>query len=145
MVNFYEAKMIRKHHLTFEPTQSCWFIFAKYQTRLNLLNMDFAVLFSILGLASAIHSVYPPEDVTNDSRVDLYLGLIMSFGNTFNSSGTVPAVQIALDLINDHPTLLPNYKLHYQLTDSQVSAVSTLYKFCFHVVLLCMHNLKYLC
>ena len=59
----------------------------------------------------------------------------MSFiGNTFNSSGTVPAVQIALDLINDHPTLLPNYKLHYQLTDSQVSVVSTLYKFCFHVV-----------
>ena len=103
--------------------------------------MIFAVLFSILGLVSAIHSVYPPEDVTNDSRIDLHFGLIMSFGNTFNSSGTVPAVQIALDLINDHPTLLPNYKLHYQLTDSQVSAVNILYKYYFHAVLLCIHNL----
>ena len=103
--------------------------------------MIFAVLFSILGLVSAIHSVYPPEDVTNDSRIDLYFGLIMSFGNTFNSSGTVPAVQIALDLINDHPTLLPNYKLHYQLTDSQVSAVTILYKYYFHAVLLSIQSL----
>ena len=74
----------------------------------------------MLGLVSAIRSVYPPENETNNSPVDLYFGFITSFGNTYNSSGTVPAVQIALDLINDDPTLLPNYKLHYQLTDSQV-------------------------
>ena len=83
------------------------------------LGTKLTVLFSILGLVSAIHSVYPPEDV-NNSRVDIYIGFITSFGSNYNSSGTVPAVQIALDLINDHPTLLPNYKLHYQLTDSQV-------------------------
>ena len=87
------------------------------------LGTKLTVLFSIIGLVSAIHSVYPLEDVTNDSRVDLYIGFITSFGNNYNSSGTVPAVQIALDLINDHPTLLPNYKLHYQLTDSQVSVI----------------------
>ena len=86
------------------------------------LGTKLTVLFSILGLVSAIHSVYPPEDV-HDSRVDIYFGFITSFGNTYNSSGTVPAVQIALDLINDHPTLLPNYKLHYQLADSQVSVI----------------------
>ena len=110
-----------------------------------LLTMEFAVLFSILGLVSAIHSVYPPEDVTNDSRIDLYFGLIMSFGNTLNSSGTVcmPVVQIALNLINNHPTLLPNYKLHYQLTDSQVSAVNILLFLCSIIVY--TQSIVYLC
>ena len=84
------------------------------------LGTKLTVLFSILGLVSAIHSVYPPKNETSNSSIDLYFGFITSFGNTYNSSGTVPAVQIALDFINDHPTLLPNYKLHYQLTDSQV-------------------------
>ena len=82
-------------------------------------------LFWILPLLEPVscsyQPVYPPED-DNDTRVDLYLALIMSFGfgGAFNSSGTVPGIQIALDLINNQPNLLPGYKLHYTLMDSQV-------------------------
>lgn len=47
----------------------------------------------------------------------------MSFGGAFNSSGAVPGIQVALDLINNDTDLLPGYRLGYQLMDSQVSAI----------------------
>ena len=77
--------------------------------------------------------VYPPDE-DSDTRVDLYLALIMSFGfgGAFNTSGVVPGIQIALDLINNQPKLLPGYKLHYTLMDSQV-----------HIFIMC--NLKITC
>ena len=74
-------------------------------------------------ISGSYQPVYPPEDDNdNDTRVDLYLALTMSFGfgGAFNSSGTVPGIQIAIDLINNQPNLLPGYKLHYTLMDSQV-------------------------
>ena len=74
-------------------------------------------------ISGSYQPVYPPEDDNdNDTRVDLYLALTMSFGfgGAFNSSGTVPGIQIAIDLINNLPNLLPGYKLHYTLMDSQV-------------------------
>ena len=77
--------------------------------------------------------VYPPEE-DNDTRVDLYFALIMSFGfgGTSNTSGAVPGIQVALDLINNRPNLLPGYKLHYTLMDSQV-----------HIFIMC--NFKIIC
>jgi len=68
--------------------------------------------------------VYPP--VTADEPAggpkSVYFALMMSFGGNFKSSGTIPGVQAALDRINSDPTMLPGYKLHYTLTDSQVMA-----------------------
>ena len=86
-------------------------------------------------ISGSYQPVYPPEDDNdNDTRVDLYLALTMSFGfgGAFNSSGTVPGIQIALDLINNQPNLLPGYKLHYTLLDSQV-----------HIFIMC--NFKITC
>ena len=90
-----------------------------------------AFLFLLLvslqaSIPFAYDSTYPMLDAaagetSNDTTtVPIYFALIMSFGGAFNSSGTVPGVQIALDLINSHPTLLPGYSLHYTATDSQV-------------------------
>lgn len=45
---------------------------------------------------------------------------MLSFGGGFASVAAVPGVQIALDLINANPHLLPGYTLHYSLSDSQV-------------------------
>lgn len=72
---------------------------------------------------------YPPlseqssdtHDQNADDRKPLVFGLIMSFGGSFDSSGAVPAVRVALDRINNDPTLLPGYTLHYALSDSRVS------------------------
>ena len=67
--------------------------------------------------------VYPPvsaDEAAAGSTKSLYFALAMSFGGNFKSSGTIPGVQAALDKINSDPTILPGYKLHYTLTDSQV-------------------------
>ena len=51
----------------------------------------------------------------------LFFSLIVSFGETFNSSGVVPGVNVALDIINSNDNnLLSGYSLHYILSDSQV-------------------------
>jgi len=76
--------------------------------------------------------VYPPfnlsqslEDCTptENSTCPLFVGAMFSFGSIFNSSGALLGIQIALDQINDNPNMLPGYKLHYAVLDSQVSRV----------------------
>jgi hypothetical protein len=51
--------------------------------------------------------------------------LITSFGQFgFNSSGLMPAADMALEDINSNPRILPGYRLMYDtLRDSQVSSI----------------------
>ena len=55
-----------------------------------------------------------------DGRTPLHFALMLSFGGDYTSIGALPGVQIALDYINNEPSILPGYTLHYTLTDSQV-------------------------
>ena len=66
---------------------------------------------------------YPPLEMNSSQSAGkpLVFGLIMSFGGSFDSSGAVPGVRVALDRINNDPALLPGYTLHYALSDSRVS------------------------
>ena len=67
---------------------------------------------------------YPQVQQLNENQqtTPLYFGLVMSFpGGEFDSSGAIAGVRVALDRINNDPTLLPNYTLHYTLTNSSVS------------------------
>ena len=67
------------------------------------------------------YTFYPPLDNNEtDGRTPIVFGLIVSFGGSFNSSGAVPGVRVALDQINNSTDLLPGYSLHYALSDSQV-------------------------
>ncbi len=52
--------------------------------------------------------------------------MITSFGQFgFNSSGLMPAADMALEDINSNPQVLPGYRLMYDtLRDSQVSLVA---------------------
>ena len=114
---------------------------------LPLFRMDYVVIVKLLLLAcptaiafaqSAIANegtsrapswswpylqVYPPvsADEAAGETKSLYFALMMSFSGNTKTSGTIPGVQAALDGINGDSTLLPGYKLHYTLTDSQVS------------------------
>ena len=63
--------------------------------------------------------IYPPYNET-DPRTPLTFALLHSFGGSFVSSGAVAGVQVALDVINSNPEILPGYSLHYTLTDSRV-------------------------
>ena len=69
--------------------------------------------------------IYPwplPED-----RQPIFFSLIVSFGESFNSSGVVPGVNVALDVINSNESnLLEGYSLHYVLSDSQVGLSNNL-------------------
>ena len=69
--------------------------------------------------------VYPPSLESSPEQTEaiipLYIGLMTSLsGEDQGMSVVVPAVQIALDAINDHPNLLDDYSLHYTLTQSEV-------------------------
>ena len=83
------------------------------------MEWQFLFLFVSVKYISATYYVYPPVEA-NDTVDHLYFTLIMSFGGAFNSSGTIPGIQVALDHINEDPNIIQGYKLHYILSDSQV-------------------------
>ena len=60
-----------------------------------------------------------------DLQHNLNFMLVVSFGQSgFNSSGVIPAADIALEDINNDPDLLPGYNLTYdRVRDSQVSSI----------------------
>ena len=68
---------------------------------------------------------YPPLAEARPNTTSIYFGLLQSFGGTYNSSGSIPGVEVALDRINSDANLLPGYTLHYVLRDSFVSAVAS--------------------
>ena len=60
------------------------------------------------------------SQVAANNTTELYIAFITSFGGQYVSSGTVPAVEIALEEINNRADVLPNYKLSLFVGDSQV-------------------------
>ena len=91
----------------------------------EMLRLEYVVAAWWLAMACGYKEVYPPVD-RNATTTPLYLALMMSFGGGFNSSGTVPGIKIALDRVNQDPSILPGYTLHYTLLDSEVSAFVTI-------------------
>ena len=94
---------------------------------------SFFTLFVAVLLQAALATSYNPWPYLqtyppwNDSRTPLHFAVTLSFGGGYTSIGALPGVQIALDYINSHPSILPGYTLHYTLTDSQVYRKLQLY------------------
>ena len=92
-----------------------------------LLQLSISSYVSCLSHSGYLET-YPKVQESNDTT-PLYFGLIMSFpGGEFDGSGAIAGVRVALDRINNDPTLLPNYTLHYTLTNSSVSFHFTMYE-----------------
>lgn len=91
-----------------------------FEDTLTVLVIAVVVLMNGHFASGQYLQIYPPRDATNPGSQDLYFGLMQSFGGDFSSHGTIPGVQVALDQINDDPSILPGYTLHYTLSDSQV-------------------------
>ena len=68
-------------------------------------------------------TTYPPVNETN-TTTPLYFGLIVSSGEATNASSNVAGIQLGLDRINSHPSLLKNYTLHFVLSDSKVGTLT---------------------
>ena len=91
------------------------------------LNSVLVLLLSVTACASWAQTtesyykeVYPEVDLNGDLNNHIFFALIQSFGATFNSSGNIAGVKVALDRINNDSSVLPNHVLHYTLTESQV-------------------------
>lgn len=71
-----------------------------------------------------------PSSVTK--RHDVYIAGFfpftpIEFPETRTGRGVMPAVKLAVEHINDSPTVLRNYRLHMWWNDTQVSSFSSLY------------------
>ena len=70
--------------------------------------------FWILVVSVYTHAVQAAEGANTNGPLNLTFVLITSYGRYgFNSSGTLPAADIALERINNRPDLLPGYNLVY--------------------------------
>ena len=75
-------------------------------------------LLGTLFFLSAIHVQVSP--VTG--LKPLYFQLVLSKNEQFDNSGYIPAVDLALSLINENSNILPEYELKYtDVIDPQVS------------------------
>jgi hypothetical protein len=94
------------------------------------MRVDLIVSFFLVGFVLSVRcsegggydpteQIYPwplPQD-----RQPLFFSLLTSFSERFDSSGAVPGVNVALDIINSNDSnLLNGYSLHYILSDSKV-------------------------
>ena len=80
-----------------------------------------AVSALCIALASCQDLPYTYPEQALSGTTSLYFGLMQSFGGTYNGSGSIPGVELALDNINNDQELLPGYTLRYVLRDSFVS------------------------
>ena len=76
--------------------------------------------FAVL-VTAALHCVTAADESANSTNLTFML--ITSFGQFgFNSSGGLPAAEMALEDINNDPDVLPGYNLVYDsVRDSQVN------------------------
>ena len=75
-------------------------------------------LLCTLFFWSAIHVQVSPVN----GLKSLYFQLVLSKNEQFDNSGYIPAVDLALSLINENSSILPEYELKYtDVVDPQVS------------------------
>lgn len=76
----------------------------------------------MLVVSVYFHAVQAVEGADTNGPLNLTFVLITSYGRYgFNSSGTLPAADIALERINNRSDLLPGYNLAYDtVRDSEV-------------------------
>ncbi|XP_072016479.1 gamma-aminobutyric acid type B receptor subunit 1-like [Amphiura filiformis] len=62
------------------------------------------------------------DNITSDCKIPIYLGGFFSLSGVWDSSGILPAVEMALDHINARSDILPEYDLKMVWNDTQCTA-----------------------
>lgn len=99
--------------------------------------MDLAFLLFLLvpnlhfTTKHAVKAVCPENNITEP--IPLYFALMVAESNesSFISAGTIPAIQLAVDLVNNNSNILPDYKLSYNGTvfDTRCDRTTSLEQF----------------
>lgn len=102
----------------------CWFADQAADVRMNLRQRDLKFALTLFWVVIWRSAVYATTNETATNK-NLTFMLVTSFGAYgFNSSGTLPAAEIALRTINSRDDILPGYNLVYDtVRDSKVCEV----------------------
>ena len=93
------------------------------KTKVTAIRMNAAAIFALLVviLCCSADTVAGSGQGAAQEKAVLTFALHVSFGEDgFNSSGVIPAVNLALDHINTNPNLLSSYTLEYTLGNTKV-------------------------
>ncbi|XP_045526687.1 gamma-aminobutyric acid type B receptor subunit 2 isoform X1 [Pieris brassicae] len=88
--------------------------------------MTLIILWSLLVLTQGVPQK-PNLDAILNRRTDVYIAGFFPFGKGVENSNTVgrgvmPSVKLALDHVNEHDTVLRNYRLHMWWNDTECNA-----------------------
>ena len=76
-----------------------------------------------------------------EEKIQLYFSYITTKTGSFVTAGAIPAVDLALKLINDRTDILPNYTLNYtEILDSRVDLPNLYSRFASKLYLLLVHR-----
>ncbi|CAK1546598.1 unnamed protein product [Leptosia nina] len=87
--------------------------------------MSLIILWSVLVLTQGVPQK-PNLDAILNRRTDVYIAGFFPFGkgveNSNTGRGVMPSVKLALDHVNEHDTVLRNYRLHMWWNDTECNA-----------------------
>ena len=91
---------------------------------MTLFQMGLTSAMQVLILIMLMSSLQQVHGQSNDSRIPLYFSYITTKTGDYVGAGAIPAVDLALEQINNSSSILPNYTLEYtNILDSNVSSI----------------------
>ncbi|KAF5290089.1 hypothetical protein FQA39_LY14870 [Lamprigera yunnana] len=88
--------------------------------------MHFFVVTEVIVLSSLLTTCQPQKPNVDSRRHDVYIAGFFPFGkgveNSDTGRGVMPSVKLALDHVNEHSTILRNYRLHMWWNDTMCNA-----------------------
>ncbi|OWR47296.1 gaba-b receptor, partial [Danaus plexippus plexippus] len=87
--------------------------------------MSLVMVLLMAGLVTAVPQK-PNLDAILNRRTDVYIAGFFPFGkgveNSNTGRGVMPSVKLALDHVNEHESVLRNYRLHMWWNDTECNA-----------------------
>ena len=80
----------------------------------------------MIAATLCVAEAFPAASGSADAKTNLYFSFITTMTGDFVASGAIPAVDLALEQINNRTDILPNYTLNYTtILDSKVTKCNT--------------------